>query len=896
MPPSRPPSAAAPQERAGGAVVRDVILRDGRALRLRSPAAEDREAITRFFAEDLGDESRYLRFHGPGSPKWAGRYYADSDGDVRVSLLAELHGRVVAVAGYERLQEPGVAEAAFAVGDAMQGHGLGVRLLEQLAALAAADGIERFDAEVLSVNRPMIRVFEAAGFSTRRHAEGGEVTLTSELEPTTLVRRRREARDHRATVASLEPLLRPAAVAVIGASADGTGTGARLAASVRAGGFAGPVHAVNRPGGLGDCAPAPDLAVLAVPAEGVVEAAREAADAGARALVVVATGFSDAGTEVGAAREAELLALVRARGMRLVGPNSLGIVSFTGGVRLAAVVGDPSLTPGGLAISSQSGGLGVALLGQATGRGLGVASFAALGNRADVSTNDLLEFWEDDPEVRAVLLYVESFGNPRRFAEIARRVSRLKPVLAVKGLHAGPASAGEQTHTAAALTGEAQVDALFRASGVLRVEGAGELFDAAGLLTGQSAPAGRAVAVVSNSGGLGTLARDALEARGLHLARLEDRTRAGLEALREAGRPVNPVDLALHAGPEAYAEALRLLARDPGVDAILAVYAEVGGGDAPGVLAAVEAAAGETTLVGCVVDASGDLPGREADPPARVPNFRFPERAARALALAAERAEWLGRPLGRSWDFPVDAETARGRAHARLESAGPGWLDGPEAEALLGDAGIAILPTHRCATVDEAESAAATLAGPVALKAELPPPAHASDLDAVLLGLEGDGAIRAGWETLRRRVEESGRAWAGAGVQALAGAGADVLVGTAADAALGPVMALGLGGRLAGLGAAPAFRLPPLTDTEADELLAAAPGVPTLLGGHRGAAPRDTAALRELLGRFALLGRAVPEIAEADLNPVRVMTSGVVVLDVRVRVAPIGSHARAKTW
>lgn len=878
----------------GAAVVRDVILRDGRALRLRSPVAEDRDAITRFFAEDLGDESRYLRFHGPGSPKWAGRYYAESDGDVRVSLLAELHRRVVAVAGYERLREPGVAEVAFAVGDAMQGHGLGVRLLEQLAALAAADGVERFDAEVLSGNRPMIRVFEAAGFSTRRHAQGGEVTLTSELEPTTLVRRRREARDHRATVASLEPLLRPEAVAVIGASGDGTGTGARLAASVRDGGFAGPVHAVNRPGGLADCAPCADLAVLAVPADGVVAAAAQAADAGARALVVVATGFADAGTEEGTAREVELLALARARGMRLLGPNSLGVVSFTGGVRLAAVVGDPPLTPGGLAISSQSGGLGVALLGQATGRGLGVASFAALGNRADVSTNDLLEFWEDDPEVRAVLLYVESFGNPRRFAEIARRVARLKPVLAVKGLHAGPAAGGEQTHTAAALTGEAQVDALFRASGVLRVEGAGELFDAAALLTGQPGPAGRAVAVVSNSGGLGTLARDALEARGLHLARLEDRTRNALEALREAGRPVNPLDLALHAGPEAYVEALRLLARDPGVDAVLAVYAEVGGGDAPGVLAAVEAAAGKTILVACVVDGSGDLPARPGA--GRVPNFRFPERAARALALAVERAEWLGRPLGRSWDFPVDAETARGRAHARLESAGPGWLDGPEAEALLGDAGIAILPTDRCATVEEAEAAALALDGPVALKAELPSPAHASDLDAVLLGLEGVGAIRAGWETLRRRVEESGRAWAGAGVQALAAAGADVLVGTAADAALGPVMALGLGGRLAGLGAAPAFRLPPLTDTEADELLGAAPGVPTLLGGHRGAAPRDTAALRELLGRFALLGRAVPEVAEADLNPVRVMTSGVVVLDVRVRVAPVGADARAKTW
>jgi acyl-CoA synthetase (NDP forming)/GNAT superfamily N-acetyltransferase len=815
---------------------------------------------------------------------------------VRVSLLAELHGRVVAAAGYERLREEGAAEVAFAVSDELQGQGLGTRLLEQLAELAEQQGIHRFDAEVLTRNRAMIGVFEAAGFRVHRHTLGAEMMLVLDLAPTQTFAERRAARDHRATVASLRPLLRPEVVAVVGASADGTGPGARIVSGLRVAGFAGIVHAVNRPGRLAELDPPPELVVVAVRADAVEAAAAEAADAGARALVVLSTGFAELGTEEGRAREARLLSVARARGVRLLGPNSLGVLSLTGGRPVAAALGAPPLRRGSVAISSSSGGLGLALLGQAAGRGIGVAAFAALGNRADVSTNDLLEWWEDDDEVETVLLYVGSFGNPRRFAEIARRVARVKPLVAVHGHHPGPAVEDPGSHVAQALSRDAQTGALMREAGVLRVTQTSELFDAAALLAGQPLPRGRSVAVVANAAGLGRLAADALEDRGLALARVGDETLAALAPVAETGRPGNPLDLAIHAGPDRYATAVRVLGADPGVDAVVALHAPLGQGDPAAVLRAVdEAAAGglRVPVAACVLDATARPVAADG---IRVPNHRFPERAAGALALAAERAEWLARPLGRRPEPAGDIDAARDLAQSRLAREGPGWLPDAEAAGLLMLAGIHVLAAVPCATVDAALAAAVHAGAPVAVKALLPPPAHSGDLDAALIGLEGEAAVRAGWVALRERVEAAGREFAGVAIQPLAGAGPDVLVGAVADAALGAVVGLGLGGRLAGLAGDIAFRLPPHTDADADELLAAAPAVGALLAGHRGAPPRESGPLCDLALRLGALVEAVPEIVEADLNPVRLEAVAAVPLDARVRIGPLPRAARLKTW
>jgi acyl-CoA synthetase (NDP forming)/RimJ/RimL family protein N-acetyltransferase len=886
-------------------LVRDVILRDGSALRLRSPVPTDEPAIRAFF-DGLAPDSRYMRFHGAGRTDLVSHDYAHADGDARVALLAHLGDRVVAVAGYDRLNEPGVAEVAFAVADDQRRRGLATRMLEQLAELGGERGLQRFDAEVLSENRGMLRTFSNAGFDVRRESAYGEVHLEFDIRPTERFAERVAERDHRGTVASLRPLLAPASLAVVGASPHPDSVGAELLRDLVAAGYAGVAGAVNRSGGVvssmraaarvADLPETPELAIVAVPADEVLGAVTEAAEAGTRAVLVVSAGFSDTDEPEGREREEALLEAVRSRGLRLVGPNSLGLVNTDPAVALHGVIGDVTVRPGGLALSSQSGALGLALLGHAGARGLGIRSFVSLGNRADVSTNDLLEYWADDESTAVVALYVESFGNPRRFSQVSRRVSRQKPILAVKG-NRGRVPAGAESYTAGALCDEAAVDALFRQAGVLRVESTEALFDAAELLERQPLPRGRAVGVVTNSGGLGRIATDACTTRRLDLAVPGEATRARLfERLPGADRIKNPVDLGVRAPLQDYLEAVDALLADDGVDAVIVLHAGRSGLEREEGLAALEQATSHAAkpVVACVVGPDGRLPERAHW---TIPNFRFPEAAVRALGFAADRRDWLSRPLGlRPRREGTDPERAQRLAAEALEARGPGWLEREQVQALLETHGIPVLATERCADVESAVRAAAAFGGPVALKADFPPPAMASDIDAVLLGLEGDDAVRAGWDELARRTAVGGRPWAGALVQPLVEAGADVLVGAVADRDLGPVIGVGMGGRQAGLAGDVTFALVPLTDVETEDLLLVSPAVNASLEGRRGAQALDRPALRELVLRFSLLLEAVPEIAEVDLNPVRVERRGATVLDARVRLAPRPEPRRAKTW
>src|SRR4051794_33527471 len=635
-------------------LVRDVILRDGSALRLRSPRPDDEAAIKVFF-DALAPESRYMRFHGAGRTGTVSRNYAQADGDTRVSLLARLGERVVAVAGYDRLNEPGVAEVAFAVADDMQGRGLATRMLEQLAEVAGERGVRRFDAEVMADNRRMLGVFSSAGFDIRRETAFGEAHLELDIRPSERHEERLAERYHRAAVASLRPVLAPASVAVVGASAREGSLGAELLRRIVAGGFAGVAAAVSRSAGVvssmralpstGDLPDPPELAIVAVPAAEVLDAVTEAADAGARGVLVISAGFSDTDEPEGREREEALLEAVRARGVRLVGPNSLGLLNSDPAVALHALLGDVDARPGGLALSSQSGALGLALLGHAAARRLGIAAFVSLGNRADVSTNDLLEYWADDPRCTVLALYVESFGNPRRFSQVSRRVSRLKPILAVKG-NRGRLPASAVSHTASALGDEAAVDALLRQAGVLRVESTEALFDAAELLERQPLPRKRSVGIVTNSGGLGRIASDACTTRRLDLAVPGAATIARLaDRLPNADRVKNPVDLGVRAPLDDYLEAVDALLADDGIDAVIVVHAGRSGLERPEGLQAPQAgtvAAGKPILA-CVVGPDGLLPVRERW---TIPNYRFPEAAVRALALAADRRDWLSRPLG----------------------------------------------------------------------------------------------------------------------------------------------------------------------------------------------------------------------------------------------------------
>jgi acyl-CoA synthetase (NDP forming)/RimJ/RimL family protein N-acetyltransferase len=882
-------------------LVRDVILRDGSALRLRSPQPGDEAAIKAFF-DALAPDSRYMRFHGAGRTDVVSHDYAHADGDSRVALLAHLGDRVVAVAGYDRLNEPGAAEVAFAVADDLRRRGLATRMLEQLADVAAERGLKRFDAEVLADNRGMLRVFSSAGFDVRREGAYGEVHLELDIRPTERLEERIADRDHRAAVVSLRALLAPASLAVIG----GDGEGAEMLRSIVAGGFRGAATPVTREAGVvssvraapsvADIGEPPELAIVAVPAEEVLDAVVEAADAGARGLLVVSAGFSDTDQAEGREREQALLDAVRARGARLVGPNSLGLVNTDPGVALNALLGEVQVRPGGLALSSQSGALGLALLGHAAARGQGIASFVSLGNRADVSTNDLLEYWADEDRCEVVALYVESFGNPRRFSRIARRVSRRKPILAVKG-NRSRLPAGAVSHTAGALGDEAAVDALLRQAGVMRVESTEALFDAAEVLERQPLPRGRRVGVVTNSGGLGRIATDACTSRRLEVAAPSAATIEQLAArVPHADRISNPVDLGTRAPLEDYLAAVGVLLEDDGVDAVIVLGAGRSGLERPEGIEALEQATADAAkpVVACVVGPGGGQPERERW---TISNFRFPEAAVRALALAADRRDWLSRPLGqRPRPDAVDRERAHALAAGALERNGPGWLGHDEVAQLLSTHGIPVLRGEHCADADAAVAAAAAIGAPVALKADFPPPARAGDIDAVLLGLEGEGALRAGWEELERRVAAAGREWTGVLVQPLAGPGADVLVGAVADPDLGPVIGIGMGGRQAGLAGDVAFGLVPLTDVEVDHLLLVSAGVRAWLEGLRGAAPLDRTALRDLVLRFSLLLEHVPEIAEVDLNPVRAQVRGCEVIDARIRLAPRPEPRRSKTW
>ena len=632
-------------------LVRDVLLRDGSTLRLQAPTPVDFEDIKAFY-DGLSLESRHFRFHGFGRTDTVARADADASGVDRLALIGRHDGRVVAVACYVGLREPGVAEVAFAVADDDQRRGIGMRMLEQLAALAADRGIRRFDAEVMANNRPMLGVFEHAGFAVRR--EGfGELTVWLDITPTEAVLERIDERDHVAAVASLRAIFAPSSVAVVGAAATPGNVGRAVLANIIAGGFEGVVIPVNRDGGvvcsiraacgLGELEVAPELVIIAAAGDEVLEFAAEAAEKGARALLVLPPGSAHEG-EASPAREERLLEIVRGAGMRMVGPSSLGVLNTAAEVSLNATFTGASVRAGALAIGSPSGAVGIGLLGHASARQLGVSMFVSLGNRADVSTNDLLECWEQDDRTAAVILYVESFGNPERFTRIARRVSRIKPILVVKGRRRAERVLSEaRSHTAAALRGDAVIDALLQQAGVLRFRSGEELFNAAEFFERQPLPSGRRIGIVSNSAGVATLAADACATRGLEI--------------REASEAQNPLLVGITAGPERIrcehpraarrcrhrcADGLlhRVLRRRPGSRA---------GGDLRGLGGAAQAGCGIGAAVRWPV-ARADRHGRAELPVPRVVSRRARARGRTsrvALAAARRAARTIATSTGR---------------------------------------------------------------------------------------------------------------------------------------------------------------------------------------------------------------------------------------------------------
>ena len=877
----------------------DALLTDGATVHVRPIRPDDADDLVAFHSR-LSSQTVYRRFFTPHPvlrPEEVERF-TNVDYRDRFALIALVDGVLAAVARFDRQEGTAQAEVAFLVEDRHQGRGLGTLLLELLAAAARERGIRRFEAETLLENAAMQSVFRDAGFPLERTFEAGVASVSFPVEETATVLAAVEGREHTGEVASMRRVLQPTSIAVVGASRQPGTIGHEVLRNLLLSRFNGPLYPVNptarHVGGVpaypsvADLPEPPDLAVITVPADQVASVVAACGEAGTAAVVVISAGFAETGP-AGAEAERHLVRLARDHGMRLVGPNCLGIINTAPSVSMNATFAPVAPRQGRLGFLSQSGALGIAVLERASSMGLGLSSFVSIGNKADVSGNDLLQYWEADSDTDVILLYLESFGNPRKFARIARRVSRSKPIVAVKSGRTKGGARAAQSHTAAAASSDVAADALFRQTGVIRVDTVPELFDVALLLAHQPVPAGRRLAVVGNSGGPGILAADACGDAGLTMATLAPRTQDTLRSFAAAEASVaNPVDLIGSADAEQYERAIATVLDDDGVDAVLVIFTPPLVTQLDDVAAAVTRAAtacGTKPLVAVflgVGDGPGVLPATGGG--GCVPTFPFPEPAVRALGRIAGYGVWRARPEGEPAVLTgVDRVAARAVLDSAL-AARPtgGWLNAAEAASLARAYGIPAVPSAVAAGADEAAMAAGELGFPVALKAAAGDLIHKSDLGGVRLGLVDAAEVRAAFNDMAARL---GSSMGGGLIQAMADPGVETIVGVVQDPAFGPLVMFGLGGVATDLLGDRAFRILPLTALDAHELIASVRSAP-LLSGYRGAPATDIDALCDILLRVGQLAQDQPEVAELDLNPVLVSPKGAVAVDVKVRIQP----------
>ena len=868
----------------------DVVVRDGSTVSLRRSDERDLDGVIEFL-ERLSPRSRYFRFFGyPSLTPERVRPLVAAGAGTGSALVAESGGRVVGFAGYHRNPHASDrAEVAFAVADALQGHGIGTRLLEQLARLAREEGIERFDAFVLSGNRRMLDVFRDSGFEvTTTTQEHGVSHVVLSLGMTPVFEEKAAARSRTAAAESMKAFFEPRVVAVIGANRERGRIGSEILHNMVAAGFSGtivPVHptaqeieGIRAFPHIGEVPGDVDLAVIVVPAAHVLDVVDECIAKHVRAICVISAGFGECDAD-GRAREATLLDHVRAAGCRLIGPNCMGLLNTDSGVRLNATFSPVYPPAGNVAMSTQSGALGLAILDYARRLGIGISSFVSVGNKADVSGNDLIQYWADDPQTQVILLYLESFGNPKRFSEIARRVALTKPIVAVKAGRSAAGARAAASHTGALASSDAVIDALFRQTGVIRTERLEELFDVAALLAHQPLPKGRRVAILTNAGGPGILAADACEAHGLELPTLGGATCAELRSFLPAAASIgNPVDMLASARPEHYRRALSAILRDENVDSAIAIFIPPLVTEAAEVATAISESAADVSgkpVLGVFMRADG-APASLAP----IPSYAFPESAALALARATTYGLWRRRPQsGPAILDRIDAVEVRTIAKKVLARGG-GWTTPMESLSLVNAVGIATPPSRVAATCEDAVSAAREVHYPVALKALGPTLLHKTERRAVSLRIQDETALRAAYADFESRF---GPDMTAALVQRMVPAGVEMLVGAVQDPLFGPLIACGTGGTLVDLLEDTVFRLHPLTVPDVAAMLDEVRGA-RLLRGFRGAAPADEPALRDILLRVSRLLTLAPEIQELDLNPVIVLGSGAWAADVRVRI------------
>jgi acyl-CoA synthetase (NDP forming)/RimJ/RimL family protein N-acetyltransferase len=861
----------------------DVLLRDGATAHLRPIRPEDAELLVEMYSR-VSERSKYYRFFSP-MPTLSERdvaRFTQVDHQDRVAFVLLLRDEMIAVGRYD-VVAPGEAEVAFLVQDAHQGRGIAQLLLENLAQAARERGIEKFVAEVLPDNAPMIQTFRDAGYRVVSEFDEGVLTLEFSIDPTDTFVGAMAGREHQAESASIHRFFNPRSVAVIGASRRQDTIGQALVRNLVTGDFTGRVYAVNPSSDAVSGLPAyqsvadipgdVDVAIVAVPAEFVTDVVLDCASKGVHGLVVISSGFAETGEE-GRQRQRKLVGLSRSYGLRLIGPNALGIINTDPDVSINASLAAKMPPRGRAGFFCQSGALGSAILEKVRNRGLGLSTFVSAGNRADVSGNDLLQYWEEDDSTEVVMMYLESIGNPRKFSRIARRVSLRKPIVAVRS---GRTTQGvPMGHAVRKIAAPPQaVDAMFRQAGVIQVDTLDDMFDVAQLLAHQPLPRGRRVAIVGNSDALGLLAADAAASVGLVVNK----------------------QIALSAEPTAedFEDALDSAIDDPEIDAVVAVYIpplNVAGDQIANVLAAVGEQSDKplvSTFLGSegvpellrVPDVSGSTAGRGS-----VPSYPAVEGAVRALAKVVEYAVWLRTPDGATAQpADIDAGAARQLVGGVLAKHPDGaTLDADDLSTLLASYGIELWPTVPVSSLRAAQAAGKKLGWDVVLKATAEHLRERPDLAHVWRNVDTAEEMKDAWDTLADIVGSPDQA--GLVVQRNAPPGVPVAVRSIEDPLFGPVVSFGISGPLTELLGDKSYRIPPLGDRDAAAMVREIRSSPMLFG-YRGSETVDVAAVEQLILRVSRLQNELPQVASLELSLVLAGVSSISVLTASARIEPV---------
>jgi acetyl coenzyme A synthetase (ADP forming)-like protein len=881
-----------------------IILKDGHTFKVRPITRDDKDKLRSLFYR-LSPRTRYLRF---GHMK---EHISDQELDyytgiqppesyAYLGLTGEGEEELIrAVGRWFLTADRGTAEIAFVVEDNVQARGIGTALLEKLAETALKFRIKKLVAHVLPENTRMLRVFEESGFAMTRKMHEGFIEITFDLEHQEEFSKRQALREHISRSLGMRRMMYPKTIAVVGASRDPESVGGKVFRNLLYNDFGGAVfpvnpkaHAVNGVMSYPSVSEIPgdvDLAVIVVPAARVLDVVDECGKKGVWSVVIISAGFGESGPE-GKERQRQLREKVLSYGMRCVGPNCLGIMNTDPTVKLNATFANTWPPRGNLSIGSHSGALGLSLLDYVKSNNLGIAHFASIGNRMDVSSNDLLEFWEDDENTSVILLYLETFGNTRRFSRIARRISRKKPIVAVKAGRSDVGGRAASSHTGALAASDTAVDALFKQAGVIRVNTIEEMFNVSKFLAAQPLLQGPNIGILTNAGGPGVLAADAAIGWGLSVPALSAETQKKLSSfLPPEAALANPVDIIASATGAQFEQSLEVMLDDPGVDAVLVVNIPLRDPEeiASAIRRVMAGYKGKKPVLACFMMSGAAAVDLHYDGGAMLPVYMFPEDAVQSLALAWPYARYRQRGEGRLLEFPdIDEEAARRylRSHGALAKEAR-WLAPETAAGLLQKYGIPVAETRPAFSPEEAAQTAREVGFPAAMKLRSTSLTHKTDVGGIALNLQNEQEVMIEFSAMRDRLAAAGRESAMEGVilQPMMKGGQEVIVGMSQDPVFGPLLMVGIGGVQVELIKDVAFSLHPLMDKDPDYMLSQLKGLP-LLTGWRGSPPKDLAALREVLLRFSALVNDFAEIAEMEINPLMVFDEGrgCAVVDARI--------------